>query len=129
MPRKPQRTTRAVTTPILHPHAAGIDIGATELYVCVPLDRDPQPIRHFGTFTEDLFAVATWLTQCGVTTVAMESTGVYWIPLYQILETRGVEVCLVNARHVKNVPGRKTDVQDCQWLRDTAHRERPDRPS
>jgi transposase len=116
MPRRQRRTTRAVTTPVLHPHAAGIDIGATELYVCVPLDRDPQPIRRFGTFTEDLRAVATWLTQCGVTTVAMESTGVYWIPLYQILETRGVAVCLVNARHVKNVPGRKTDVQDCQWL-------------
>lgn len=116
MPRPQRRTTRAVTTPILRPHAAGIDIGATELYVCVPLDRDPQPIRHFGTFTEDLFAVATWLTQCGATTVAMESTGVYWIPWCQILETRGVAVCLVNARHVKNVPGRKTDVQDCQWL-------------
>jgi transposase len=117
MPRRgPRRPTRVVTTPVLHPHAAGIDIGATELYVCVPLDRDPQPIRRFGTFTEDLLAVATWLQQCGVTTVAMESTGVYWIPLFQILETRGVEVCLVNARHVKNVPGRKTDVQDCQWL-------------
>ncbi len=116
MPRRQRRTTRPVTMPILHPHAAGIDVGATELYVCVPLDRDPQPIRRFGTFTEDLLAVAAWLTQCGVTTVAMESTGVYWIPLYQILETRGFEVCLVNARHVKNVPGRKTDVQDCQWL-------------
>ena len=117
MPRRgPRRPTRVVTTPVLHPHAAGIDIGATELYVCVPLDRDPQPIRRFGTFTEDLLAVATWLQQCGVTTVAMESTGVYWIPLFQILETRGLEVCLVNARHVKNVPGRKTDVQDCQWL-------------
>ena len=117
MPRGQRRTTRAVTTPVLHPHAAGIDIGATELYVCVPLDRDPQPIRRFGTFTEDLHALADWLQQCGVTSVAMESTGgVYWIPLYQILETRGFAVCLVNARHVKHVPGRKTDVQDCQWL-------------
>ena len=116
MPRRQRRTTRPVTMPILHPHAAGVDVGATELYVCVPLDRDPQPIRRFGIFTEDLLAVAAWLTQCGVTTVAMESTGVYWIPPYQILETRGFEVCLVNARHVKNVPGRKTDVQDCQWL-------------
>jgi transposase len=116
MPRGRRRTTRAVTTPVLHPHAAGIDVGATELYVCVPLDRDPQSIRRFGTFTEDLRAVATWLQQCGVTSVAMESTGVYWIPLYQILETQGFAVCLVNARHVKNVPGRKTDVQDCQWL-------------
>jgi len=116
MPRSRRRTTRAATPPILTPNAAGIDIGATEIYGCVPLDRDPQPIRRFGTFTQDLQAVATWLTQCGVTSVAMESTGVYWIPLYQILESRGLEVCLVNARHVKNVPGRKTDVQDCQWL-------------
>jgi len=111
-----RRTARPSPPPVLNPHAAGIDIGATEIYVAVPLDRDPRPIRRFGTFTQDLFAVATWLQQCGVTTVAMESTGVYWIPLYQILDTRGVEVCLVNARHVKNVPGRKTDVQDCQWL-------------
>jgi transposase len=116
MPRSRRHTTRTATPPILIPHAAGIDIGATEIYICVPLDRDPQPIRRFGTFTQDLLAVATWLQQCGVTSVAMESTGVYWIPLYQILETRGLEVCLVNARHVKNVPGRKTDVQDCQWL-------------
>ena len=116
MPRGRRRVTRPVTMPILHPHTAGIDIGATEIYVCVPLDRDPEPIRRFGTFTEDLQALADWLTRCGVIAVAMESTGVYWIPLYQILETRGLEVCLVNARHVKNVPGRKTDVQDCQWL-------------
>lgn len=116
MARRPRRATRPVTTPILHPSAAGIDIGATEIYVCVPLDRDPQPIRCFGTFTEDLHALADWLQQCGVTAVAMESTGVYWIPLYQILEGRQLEVCLGNARHVKNAPGRKTDVQDCQWL-------------
>jgi transposase len=116
MARRPRRTTRPVTMPILHPDTAGIDIGATEIYVCVPLDRDPQPIRRFGTFTEDLHALAHWLQQCRVTSVAMESTGVYWIPLYQILETRGFEVCLVNARHVKNVPGRKSDVQDCQWI-------------
>jgi len=116
MPRGHRRTTRAATPPILNPHAAGIDVGATEIYVCVPLERDPQPIRRFGTFTQELLAVAAWLQQCGVTSVAMESTGVYWIPLYQILEARGLAVCLVNARHVKNVPGRKTDVQDCQWL-------------
>jgi len=116
MPRRRRPSTRPVTMPILHPDAGGIDVGATEIYVCVPLDRDPQPIRRFGTFTEDLHALADWLTRCGVTSVAMESTGVYWIPLYQILETRGLDVCLVNARHVKNVPGRKTDVQDCQWL-------------
>ena len=116
MARRPRHATRPVTMPILHPNAAGIDIGATEIYVCVPLDRDPQPIRRFGAFTEDLVALTAWLTACGVTSVVMESTGVYWIPLYQILETRGLEVCLVNARHVKNVRGRKTDVQDCQWL-------------
>jgi transposase len=116
MARRLRRTTRPVTMPILHPDTAGIDIGATEVYVCVPLDRDPQPIRRFGTFTEDLHALADWLQQCRVTSVAMESTGVYWIPLYQVLETRGLEVSLVNARHVKNVPGRKSDVQDCQWL-------------
>ena len=83
-----RRTARPSTPPVLTPHAAGIDIGATEIYVAVPLDRDPRPIRRFGTFTQDLLAVATWLQQCGVTTVAMESTGVYWIPLYQILESR-----------------------------------------
>jgi transposase len=116
MPRGRRRTARPATPPILNPNAAGIDIGATEIYVAVPLDRDPQPIRRFATFTQDLLALAAWLQQCGVTSVAMESTGVYWIPLYQILESRGFEVCLVNARHVKNVPGRKTDVQDCQWL-------------
>jgi transposase len=116
MARRLHRATRPVTMPILCPDVAGIDIGATELYVCVPLDRDPQPIRRFGTFTEDLHALADWFQRCGVTSVAMESTGVYWIPLYQILESRGLEVCLVNARHVKHVPGRKTDVQDCQWL-------------
>ena len=116
MPRARRRPTRTATPPVVHPHAAGIDVGATELYVCVPVERDPRPIRRFGTFTADLLALAAWLGEVGVTTVAMESTGVYWIPLFQILETRGFEVCLVNARHVKNVPGRKTDVQDCQWL-------------
>ena len=116
MPRARRRPTRAATPPVVHPHAAGIDVGATELYVCVPVERDPRPIRRFGTFTEELLALAAWLQEVGVTAVAMESTGVYWIPLFQLLETRGFEVCLVNARHVKNVPGRKTDVQDCQWL-------------
>jgi transposase len=102
--------------PTVRTNAGGIDIGATEIYVAVPPDRATLPVRKFGTFTEELHALADWLAQCGVTTVAMESTGVYWIPLFQILEDRGIEVCLVNARHVKNVPGRKTDVQDCQWL-------------
>jgi len=102
--------------PLLNPHAAGIDVGASEHYVAVPPDRDEQPVRRFGAFTEDLHALAQWLVQCGVTTVAMESTGVYWIPVYQILEDYGLVVKLVNARHVKHVPGRKSDVQDCQWL-------------
>jgi transposase len=84
--------------------------------VAVPAERAEENVRCFPTFTQDLYALADWLAQCGVKTVAMESTGVYWIPLFQILEERGLEVCLVNARHVKNVPGRRTDVSDCQWL-------------
>src|SRR5215475_9608700 len=102
--------------PVMRPDAAGIDIGATEIFVAVPADRAVENIRSFPTFTQDLYALADWLAQCRVKTVAMESTGVYWIPLFQILEERGFEVCLVNARHVKNVPGRRTDVSDCQWL-------------
>jgi transposase len=100
----------------LHPHAAGIDVGARELYVAVPPDSCADPVRTFATFTEDLHALRDWLKACGVTTVALESTSVYWIPVFQILEAAGLEVCLVNARHCKNLPGRKTDVQDCQWL-------------
>jgi transposase len=102
--------------PIQRKHAAGIDIGATSIYVAVPVDRDPRPVRSFQTFTEDLHRLAVWLQRCRIKTVAMESTGVFWVPLFQILEQRGFEVCLVNAHHVKNVPGRKTDVSDCQWL-------------
>lgn len=101
---------------VLHPHAAGIDLGAREIYVAVPPGSCAGNVRNFPTFTEDLLALRDWLKACGVTTVAMESTGVYWIPLFQILEAAGIEVCLVNARHCKNLPGRKTDVQDCQWL-------------
>ena len=97
-------------------NAAGIDIGATEIFIAVPGDRDNKPVRHFDTFTADLHAAAKWLKSCGIDSIAMESTGVYWIPVFQILESYGFDVVLVNARHVKNVPGRKTDVQDCQWL-------------
>src|SRR5438876_5458928 len=100
----------------LNPNAAGIDCGSAMHYVAVAPDRDATPVRAFTTFTTDLHRLADWLTACGVTTVAMESTGVYWIPLYEILEARGLDVVLVNSRHVKNVPGRKTDVLDCQWL-------------
>jgi len=100
----------------LSPNAAGVDIGAREIFVSVPPDRDPEPVRSYATFTEDLHRLADWLKSCGIETVAMESTGVYWIPLFQILEARGFEVCLVNARYYQNVPGRRTDVSDCQWL-------------
>src|SRR6185295_14259143 len=99
------------TLTLLNPDAAGIDVGASEHYVAVPPERDEQAVRSFGAFTEDLHKLAQWLLQCGVHTVAMESTGVYWIPLYQILEDYGLMVKLVNARHVKHVPGRKSDVQ------------------
>ena len=103
--------------PLIHPHAAGIDVGAKEHVVAVPADRDPRPVRSFKAFTPDLCELAEWLKQCGIETVALESTGIYWITLYEILEERGFQVRVVNARHVKNVPGRsKTDVLDCQWI-------------
>jgi len=102
---------------IINANAAGIDIGLAESWVSVPANRDPQPLRPFDMNTPDLIALADWLKACGVTTVAMESTGVYWIPLYEILEARGFNVYLVNARHAKNLPGRKKDEADAQWLR------------
>jgi transposase len=114
--RNRDRKTTNAALPVMRPDAAGIDIGATEIFVAVPVDRAAENVRSFPTFTQDLYALADWLAECGVKTVAMESTGVYWIPLFQILEDRGLEVCLVNARHVKNVPGRRTDVSDCQWI-------------
>jgi transposase len=118
MAKKRNKETRTSNgmLPVMRPDAAGIDIGATEIYVAVPADRSNENVRSFATFTQDLYALADWLKQHSIKTVAMESTGVYWIPLFQILEERGFEVCLVNARHVKNVPGRRTDVSDCQWL-------------
>lgn len=102
--------------PTINPDAAGADIGAREIVVCVPADRAQEPVRTFATFTQDLQALGDWLIECKISTIAMESTGMYWIPLYQILETRGITVRLVNARHVKHVPGRKSDVCDAQWL-------------
>jgi len=111
---KPAKSRAALT--ITHPNAAGIDIGNAVHYVAVPPDRDDEPVREFPSFTVDLNAIADWLKVCGVDTVAMESTGVYWIPLFELLESRGFTVLLVNARHVKNVSGRKSDVLDCQWL-------------
>ena len=107
--------SRAALT-ITYPNAAGIDIGSAAHYVSVPPDRDDEPVREFASFTVDLNAIADWLEACQVDTVAMESTGVYWIALFELLESRGFTVFLVNARHVKNVSGRKSDVLDCQWL-------------
>ncbi len=101
---------------VVHPHAAGIDVGNSAHYVAVRPDRDPQPVRRFECFTADLHRLANWLQNCGVKSVALQSTGVYWIPLYDILEEHGFEVYLVNARHTKNLPGRKSDVQESQWL-------------
>ena len=100
----------------LNLNAAGIDVGATSHFVAVPADRAEQPVREFEAFTADLYRLADWLAECGVETVAMESTGVYWIPLFGVLEERGFRVMLVDPRRIKNVPGRKTDVLDCQWL-------------
>jgi hypothetical protein len=120
-PRRRDRRAAASRPSLLarvNVNAAGIDCGAETHHVAVPPDRDPAPVRAFKTFTTDLQRLADWLTACGVTTVAMESTGVYWMPLYEILEARGLDVVLVNARHLKNVPGRKTDVVDCQWLQE-----------
>lgn len=107
------RRRRHIRVQVINPNAAGIDVGSELHYVAVPPDRDPEPVRSFSCFTADLNGLADWLAQCTIETVAMESTGLYWIPLYQILESHGFEVLLVNARHVKNVPGRKTDVLDC----------------
>jgi len=101
---------------VIHPNAAGLDIGSDEIWAAVAPDRTAEPVRKFGTYTPDLQALAAWLIACGVDTVAMESTGVYWIPVYEILEAQGLAVYVVNARHVKNVPGRKSDIQDCQWI-------------
>ena len=114
LPLKAGNVRAALT--LTHPNAAGIDIGSAAHYVAVPPERDDEPVREFKSFTADLHVLAEWLQSCGVDTVAMESTGVYWIPLFELLESRGFTVLLVNARHVKNVSGRKSDVLDCQWL-------------
>lgn len=101
---------------VVHPDAAGIDIGSQKHYVAVPANRDPEPVRCFGCLTPDLQSLARWLVACGIKTVALEATGVYWIPPMQVLEELGLEVYLVDARQAKGLPGRKTDVKDCQWL-------------
>jgi len=114
VPLKCAKSRQALS--LTHPNAAGIDIGSASHFVAVAPDRDDEPVREFKSFTVDLIALADWLAACGVDTVAMESTGVYWIPLFELLDARGFKVLLVNARHVKNVSGRKSDVLDCQWL-------------
>jgi transposase len=106
----------ASSLPCVQPNAAGIDVGSKSHFVAVPADRDPEPVREFGFFTEDLHRLAQWLKQCKIETVAFEATGSYWIPLYDVLVEADIEVYLVNPRHMKNVSGRKTDVQDCQWI-------------
>lgn len=111
--RKNGKKTNNAMLPVMRSDTAGIDIGATEIFVAVPADRSAENVRLFPIFTQDLYAAAEWLKQCGVKTVAMESTRVYWIPLFQILEDRGFEVCLVNARHVKKVPGDVTRALAC----------------
>lgn len=118
MPSKQRsRKTKHLLEQNINDHAAGIDIGAEEIVVAIALDRDEQrPVRTYGSFTSDLRSLKDWLLSHQIKTVAMESTGVFWIPLYDILEDAGIEVCLVNARHVKGVPGKKTDVCDAQWL-------------
>ena len=115
MAQRKRPTTQSAIS-LTHPNTAGIDIGSAAHFVAVPPERDDEPVREFASFTADLHRLADWLDACGVDTVAMESTGVYWIPLYELLESRGFTVLLVNARHVKNVSGRKSDVLDCQWL-------------
>ena len=113
--RRPRRA-RLDSLEQINLDAAGLDIGATEIWACVPGDRSDEAVRRFDTFTSDLHALADWLSACGIATVAMESTGIYWIPIYEILEQRGMTVCLVNAQVTKNVSGRKSDVLDCQWI-------------
>ena len=103
--------------PMLNPNAAGIDLGSRSHYVSVPEDRDTRPVRHFGCYTAQLQEMASWLRSCGIETIAMEATGVYWIPVFEVLESHGFKVLLVDARQVKNLKGRKSDVVDCQWIR------------
>ena len=116
MARAPRGKSSTKALVPIHPNAAGLDVGATFHVVAVAPDRDDEAVRSFRSFTGDLHRLADWLKSVGITTIAMESTGVYWVPVFEILEARGFEVLLVNARDVKNVPGRKTDVNDAQWL-------------
>jgi len=113
----PDPPARPPSLQVVNPHAAAVDIGAAEHWVAVPPDRDAQPVRRFGTCTLDLEALADWLLACDITTVAMESTGVYWIPLFEVLEARGFQALLIDPRQAQRAPGRpKSDPRDCQWL-------------
>src|ERR1039458_5351912 len=116
MNRKRTKSKVDRTMPMVHPNAAAIDVGATIHMGAVSADRTPEPVRSFGTFTTDLHRLVNWFKECGVETVVMESTSVYWIPIFELLDARGFTVFLVNARDAKHVPGRKTDVSDAQWL-------------
>ena len=121
VPAKSKRNKQSNQTgqpdrPMFEPNAAGIDIGAREIFVAVPPERDADPVRKCETFTEDLRLMAEWLVSRGITTAAMESTGVYWIPVYDVLEQHGIKPCLVNPRNMKNVPGKRTDFHECQWI-------------
>src|ERR1700730_5591302 len=106
--------------PVIHPNCAGIDIGSKSHFIAVPIDRDEEPIREFLSFTSDLHKMVVWLQKCRIDTVAIESTGVFWIPVFEILDQNGFNVKLVNTRSLKNVSGHKTDVEDCQWLQQLA---------
>jgi hypothetical protein len=112
--KKVKQPKKLTTLERVHPNAGALDIGALEIWAAVPPEQTEENVRCFGTFTVELEALADWLIECGVDTVVMASTGVYWIPVFEILEAGGLKVSLVNARHVKNVPGRKSDFLDCQ---------------
>jgi len=115
--KKPQESQSSSSSlPVLFPDTAGIDIGSKSHFVAVPSERDSDPVREFSTFTADLHRMVNWLKNCKIKTIIMESTGVFWIPAFELLESSGFDVKLVNARHVKNVSAHKTDVLDCQWL-------------
>lgn len=116
MKRKQEPKHSQQTLTVMYPDSAGVDVGSREHFVCVPADRDSQPIRSFASFTEDLNALAQWLKSCRIRHVALEATGVYWIPLFELLDRLGFEVILVNGRQTKRVAGRKSDVLDCQWI-------------
>jgi transposase len=114
-PPRTRRKQRLEDLSCVRPNAAGLDIGSEEIVVALPPDRDPEPVRVFRTFPPDPHALVAWLVACGIDTVAMESTGVFWVPIYELLEQHGIRPYLVDARHVKTVPGRKSDWNDAQW--------------